>query len=128
MKIAIPIHGDRVMPRFGCTREFMVATVEDGTMLATERLPATAQNIGPVLEAEGVSVLICGGIHQRFQQLIQERNIEIIWGVMGYWQDVLQAYLNGTLQYDWTLCVRRRGREGCHFRWGYQGGENNARI
>ena len=119
MKIAIPIHGDRVMPRFGCTREFMVATIEDGTMLATERLPATAQNIGPVLEAEGVSV---------FQQLVQERNIEIVWGVMGYWQDVLKAYLNGTLQYDRTLCVHQRGREGCHFRWGYQGGENNARI
>jgi predicted Fe-Mo cluster-binding NifX family protein len=116
------------MPRFGCTRECMVTTVEDGKVLATERLTATAQSIGPVLETERVSVLICGGIHPRFQQLLQGQNIEIVWGVMGDWQDVLQAYLNGTLQQDRTCCVHRRGREGCHFRRGYQGGKSNARI
>lgn len=120
MRIAIPIHGDRVMPRFGCAREMIVATVEDGRVLATRRLAATTYDIQPLLDVEQVSVLICGGIHPRFQQLLQSRNIEIIWGVVGPWQDVLHAYLNGTLQRDHTLCGRRRIGEGCHHRQRYQ--------
>lgn len=121
MRIAIPIHGDRVMPRFGCAREMIIATVEDGKVLATKCLTATAYDIQSLSDAEQVSVLICGGIHPRFQQLLQQQNVEIIWGVVGQWQDVLQAYLNGTLQYDHTLCWRRRAGKRHHPRQRHQG-------
>jgi predicted Fe-Mo cluster-binding NifX family protein len=128
MKIAIPIHGNRVMPRFGCTRECIVATVEDDRVLATERLTVTTRDIRSLFTAKRVSVLICGGIHPRFQHFLQGDKIDIIWGVVGNWQDVLQAYLNGTLQHDRVFCARKRGGERCHFRRGHQGGDSNASI
>ena len=121
MRIAIPIHGDRVMPRFGCAREMIIATVEDGRVLATKRLTDAAYNVQSLSDVEQVSVLICGGIHPRFQQLFQKQNIKIIWGVAGPWQDVLHAYLTGTLQRDHALCMRRRMGEGCHHRQRHQG-------
>jgi predicted Fe-Mo cluster-binding NifX family protein len=121
MRIAIPIHGNRVMPRFGCTREILIADIEDGNVLATKLIAAGIQAVHRLLATERVSILICGGIHPRFQQVLQEQNIEIIWGVVGEWQEVLQAYLRGTLQHDKTVCSVRRAGEGRHLRQRHQG-------
>ncbi len=120
MTLAIPIHGDRVMPRFGCAREVMVVTVEAGTVLATQRLTAATQDLQSLLVEEHVSLVICGGIHPRFQQRLQEQGIDIVWGVVGHWRDVLQAYLDGTLQHDHNLCMRRRQSERCQLRHRHQ--------
>ncbi len=123
MNIAIPIHGSRVMPRFGCTREILVVTVEDGKIVSSKRLIVTPQtwiSFPAKLAEERVSMVICGGIHPRFQQAIQEQNIQLVWGVVGEWQDVLQAYLNGTLQSDPTFCLRHGPQRGRRFRRGQQ--------
>ena len=118
MNIAIPIHGNRVMPRFGCTREIIVVTVEDGQIVSKKREQITPKTIMSLFASERISVMICGGIHPRFQQALQEQNIQLVWGVIGKWQDVLQAYLNGTLQSNPAFCLRHgRRRESC-FRGG----------
>jgi len=118
MNIAIPVHGSRVMPRFGCTREIMVVTVEDGRIVSRKRLTITPQTFISLLASERVSVMICGGIHPRFQQAIQRQNIQLVWGVVGEWQEVLQAYLNGTLQTNSTFCLDHSARRGYRFRGG----------
>ncbi len=118
MKIAIPVHGNRVMPRFGCTREMVIVTVEGGQRLDSRRLSLTSADFVTLpnfLTAENVSVLICGGIHPRFQQIMQTLNIDLIWGVVGEWQQVVQAYLKGTLRTDPSFCLhhgqgRNRGK------------------
>ena len=107
MNIAIPIYGTRVMPRFGSTREMKVIRVEDGKIVANKQVSLTPQTFLPCLASEKVSVIICGGIHPRFQQAIQKLDIQLVWGVVGEWQDVLQAYLNGTLQTNPTFCLHR---------------------
>ncbi len=122
MKIAMPVYGNRVMPRFGCTRKIIVVIVEDGSAVATQELtlaPGTLTTLPGLLASEQVSILICGGIHPRFQQMFQAHGIRLIWGVIGDWRDVLQAYLQGTLQTDPAFClhpgyrqrVRLRGRQ-----------------
>jgi predicted Fe-Mo cluster-binding NifX family protein len=124
MKIAIPIHGSRVMPRFGCTREMLIVTVKEGQRLATKRLtltPADFVTLPALFRSEQVTVLICGGIHPRFQQALQGQQIHLVWGVVGEWEAVLQAYLNGTLQSDPAFCL-------CHqHRRGFQGGSRLRR-
>ena len=120
MIIAIPIYGDRVMPRFGCTREVMVVTVEAGTVCATKRLTAAMPDLQPLLADEHVTILICGGIHPRFQQRLQQQHVEIVWGVVGDWRDVVQAYLDGTLRHNPNLCVPRRPHEECRLRHRHQ--------
>ncbi len=118
MNIAIPIHGNRVMPRFGCTREIIVVTVEDGRIASRKRMKITPQTFMSLLASERVSVMICGGIHPRFQQVIQGQNIQLVWGVVGEWQDVLQAHLNDTLQPNPAFCPRHDRKRGSRFRGG----------
>jgi predicted Fe-Mo cluster-binding NifX family protein len=121
MNIAIPIYGSRVMPRFGCTREMIIVSVEDGRIVSTRQVRLTPEiwlALPAVLAAEQVSVLICGGIDPRFQQAILGQKIQLVWGVIGEWQDVLQAYLDGTLQSDPTFCLRRGSRRGLRLRRG----------
>jgi predicted Fe-Mo cluster-binding NifX family protein len=123
MNIAIPIHGNRVMPRFGCTREMMIVTVEDGRIVSSKRVivnPQTWVSFPARLAEEGVSVMICGGIHPRFQQALQGQNIQLVWGVVGDWQEVLQAYLNGTLQTNPAFCLHHGPRKGHRLRKGRQ--------
>lgn len=109
------------MPRFGCAREIVVVTVEAGAVLSTQRLMTTTQHLLPALAEEHVSLVICGGIHPRFQQRLEEQGIDILWGVVGHWHEVLQAYLNDTLQHDQNLCVSRRRSDGCQLRHRHQG-------
>jgi predicted Fe-Mo cluster-binding NifX family protein len=123
MNIAIPIHGSRVMPRFGCTREIIVVTIEDGRIVSRKQLMMTPEmfiSLPVVLASEHISVMICGGIHPRFQQAIQGQNIQLVWGVVGEWQDVLQAYLDGTLYSDPTFCLHHGSRRGYRLRRGYR--------
>ena len=123
MNIAIPIHGSRVMPRFGCTREIMVVAVEDGRLVSRKRVRMTSEmfeSFPAILASEHISVMICGGIHPRFQQAIQGQDIQLVWGVVGEWQEVLQAYLNGTLQANPSFCLHHDPRRGHRFRRGRQ--------
>ena len=123
MTSAIPMYGNRVMPRFGCAREIIIVTVEDGKILSKKRLTMTQEkfiSLPEVVASERISVMICDGIHPRFQQVIQGQNIQLVWGVVGEWQDVLQAHLNGTLQSNPAFCPRHGHRRGSRFRGGQQ--------
>ncbi|PIE31281.1 hypothetical protein CSA56_18855 [candidate division KSB3 bacterium] len=124
MNIAIPIHGSRVMPRFGYTRNVVIITVENGQSVSHKHVAITPQNgitLPDLLISEGISVMICGGIHPRFQQFIQKQGIHLIWGIVGEWQDVLQAYLQGTLQSGSDFCVCRHQPQNTRFRRRHQG-------
>jgi predicted Fe-Mo cluster-binding NifX family protein len=83
--------------------------------------PETFVSLPTLLTSEQISVLICGGIHPRFQEAIQGQNVQLVWGVVGEWQDVLQAYLNGTLQTNPSFCLHHNFRRGYRFRKGQQG-------
>ena len=124
MNIAVPIYGERVMPRFGLTCEMIIASVANGNIASDKRLTITAEmfaTLPEILSAEQVSVVICGGMHPRFQQIFECQQIQVIWGVIGEWRSVIRAYLDGTLQTDPTFCLRRHGcRRGFHFRQGQQ--------
>jgi predicted Fe-Mo cluster-binding NifX family protein len=123
MNIAIPIHGSRVMPRFGCTREIIVVVVEGDRIAARKRVLMTPEmfvSLPELLASEQISVMICGGIHPRFQEAILRQNVQLVWGVVGEWQDVLQAYLNGTLQTNPSFCLHRGPRRGHRLRKGHQ--------
>ena len=111
------------MPRFGCTREIIIVTVEGDRVAARKRVLMTSEmfvSLPELLASEQISVVICGGIHPRFQEAIQGQNIQLVWGVVGEWQDVLQAYLNGTLQTNPSFCLHHNLRRGYRFRKGQQ--------
>lgn len=124
MNIAVPIYGERVMPRFGLTRDMIIAAVAEGKIASEKHVAMTAEmfaTLPKVFIAEQVSLVICGGIHPRFQQAFESQQIQVIWGVIGEWRAVIQAYLSGTLQTDPEFCLHRHGcRRGFRFRQGQQ--------
>lgn len=124
MNIAVPIYGERVMPRFGLTCEMIIASVVNGKIASDKRLTMTAEmfaTLPKIFIVEQVSIVICGGIHPRFQQSLERHQIQVIWGVIGEWRAVIRAYLDGTLQTDPAFCLHRHGgRRGFRFRQGHQ--------
>jgi predicted Fe-Mo cluster-binding NifX family protein len=126
MKVAVALFGEEVSPRFGCSTEVLIASVEAGGVNvegAQDLTGAPPWQWPEVLSRMGVSTLVCGGIHGRFQQELERRGIQVIWGVIGPAADALHALQNGTLQRDQFVCRgRRRHRAGGRGRWSGDGG------
>jgi predicted Fe-Mo cluster-binding NifX family protein len=115
MKIAVPLFGEEVSPRFGFSTQLLVANIDEAGV-QVEGIQELA-NMRPwqwpdYLATLGIEKLICGGMHPRFQVEMQRRGIEVIWGVIGPVADALEALRDGTLQRDQFLRRGRRGRRG----------------
>jgi predicted Fe-Mo cluster-binding NifX family protein len=99
-KIAICAFEKRVCPRFDMTREVLILDKwglgkETGEKM---HLPLILpEDRLRILVQKGVQLVIVGGIQEKFQQMFQRQNIEVIWGVMGKIEDVIQAYHQGLL-------------------------------
>ena len=65
MKVAIPMFGSRVSPRFDCGTGLLVAEIRDGAVAQTAHLPdgtANALQRTARLRELGVEAVICGAI------------------------------------------------------------------
>jgi len=130
MKVAVPLFGQEVSPRFGCSTQVLIAEVtESGVEVeGAQDLTVTPGQWPELFSNIGVSVVVCGGIHRRFQQELEQRRIRVIWGVIGPAADALYALQAGTLQRDAFLGhgrQRRRGRG--RGRWLNDGGGGRGR-
>ena len=98
MKLAIPLYTNRVSPRFGYSRRFLVVDIKADHELGREVLAVDIQSppqIAKCFAAEGIDLVLCGGMNSAFQKEFQLRNIGVIWGLIGEAEDVLTAYLKG---------------------------------
>jgi predicted Fe-Mo cluster-binding NifX family protein len=115
MRVAIPLSGDDISPRFGSNAQFRVATVANGHVQSEE--VRDTGNLCPhefpeFLSSLGVGKVICGGIHRRFRDALEQRGIEVTWGVFGSAADALRAFREGTLRRDQFVCREHPGRHG----------------
>jgi len=115
MRVAVPLFGDEVSPRFGCSARFLVATVENGRIV--DQQVHDASHLAPwqlpgFVATLGVSKVICGGVHRTFQAEMENLGLEVIWGVIGPAAAALAALANGTLQRDQFVCPGRRRHRG----------------
>ena len=98
MKLAIPLYTNRVSPRFGYSRRFLVVETKAGHELGREVLAVDIESpaqIAKCFAAEGIDLVLCGGMNPAFQKEFQLRNIGVIWGLIGEAEDALAAYLKG---------------------------------
>jgi predicted Fe-Mo cluster-binding NifX family protein len=99
-KIAICAFEKHVCPRFDMTREVLILDKWGPGEETGEKMhlpPALPEDRLRILVQKGVQTVIVGGIQERFQQMFQRQDIEVIWGVMGKIEDVIQAYHQGLL-------------------------------
>jgi predicted Fe-Mo cluster-binding NifX family protein len=100
MRIAIPMFGARVSPRFDIAPSLLLVSASDGVVQdrTVESLDSVhgPHRIGLLLGRE-VDVLLCGGIRRCDYFSILNAGIEIYPGLIGEAQDVLDAFLCGGL-------------------------------
>ena len=94
MKTVMPIFKNRVSPVFDWCQNLLLAEIQAGHEVG--RSEVAVANIDPVRQADqlaelGAELVVCGGIGEILQGLIEARNIRVISGVSGNITDVLEA-------------------------------------
>lgn len=113
MKILITIQGDDVAPRFDLTREALIARAEGGKLIQDPRiilLPGTSgeELCGHIIK-ENMSHVVCGGIEDVHFQYLSWKKIKVIDGVIGPYQEALDALLHNRLR-PWSILTGAAGR------------------
>ena len=94
----MPLHENRISPRFGNAREFLLVQIKEDRDVGRRTLTLefeTPIQIAEYLAREGVDLVLSGGINSEYQREFRLRNIAVIWGLIGEAEDVLATYLNG---------------------------------
>jgi len=111
MKIAIPLFGTRVSPRFTCTDQFLLVEVEKGEIVLREIIPVSDSHplrCTRTLVDQGVDILICGGINRFSEQQLNFHNIKVFSWIAGEVDEVLENFLKGDLVSN--VSIRSAGR------------------
>ena len=113
MRIAISTDGDSVSPHFGRCPSFTIVDIENGNIVKKETIDNPGHHPGflpQFLHEKGVSYIIAGGMGQRAVQLFEQQEIEVIVGISGRIEDVVQKIANGTLEGAESLCKPGLGK------------------
>jgi predicted Fe-Mo cluster-binding NifX family protein len=115
MRIAIPLFGSRVSPRFGYEPEVLIVDVEECKEVNRQKFSTMGLGIPQrlsLLSSLAVNTLICGGIDVFCLRSLSGRGFQIIPGVIGEADEALKYFLAGKLREG--PCVR----QGRRFRGG----------
>ena len=116
MKIAIPLFGNWISPRFGFSPEMWIITVKDGKVLTDHKIFMAGLAVPQWLHqlaSLDVDTLICGGIDRFCCSQLKSIGIFVIPEVVGDAGEILELYLQGKLEPGLRMCtLRGRGRKG----------------
>jgi predicted Fe-Mo cluster-binding NifX family protein len=110
MRIAIPLAEGQLCPHFGHCQEFALVDVDDSSKAIGAQRRATPPPHEPGvlprwLASEGATVIIAGGMGARAQGLFAQNGIKVVVGApAGAPEEIVKAYLAGTLQTGGNLC------------------------
>lgn len=107
MKIAIATDKGALSAHFGHCEGFTMYEVEGNKILNTTFIKNPGHRPGflPVfLKENGVNVIIAGGMGSAAQQLFVENGIDVIVGARGNCDEVIKAYMDGSLEYTGEIC------------------------
>lgn len=99
-KVGITHHQGYVSPVFDVARHFLSVSRQDGE--SQVRQETTLEISDPFLRAQqikdlGVDVVVCGVISRAYEMALSHKGIKVISSVCGSIEDVLSAFLDGTL-------------------------------
>ena len=100
MKVALTVWKDRISPLFDSTRRLLVIDVDNRSIVERHRANFESESAvarATTLASLGVDILICGAISAFFVNCIKAHHIDIIPFVSGRIDDVIEAYVSGTL-------------------------------
>lgn len=99
-KVGITNYLGYVSPVFDVARNLLFVSIRDGQ--GQIRQEVTLETADPFLRAQkiedlGVNVVVCGAISRPYEMALSHKGIKVISSVCGPIEDVLSAFLNGTL-------------------------------
>lgn len=103
MKIAVTYDSENIFQHFGHTAYFKLYEIADNAVVSTQVLPTGGSGHGALadfLAAQGVHILICGGIGGGAQLALANAGIRLYGGVRGNADAAVNALLAGELGYD----------------------------
>ncbi len=114
MRVAIPVFGEEISPRFCFAEEVLLVDVE-GRREIGRKVLRLGQSCNPdrlrLLENRGVGVLVCGGFDRDFLPTAQGLGLHVVWGVTGTVdaavRDVVSGKLTGVSAHRNCWCHRR---------------------
>ncbi|PMP97640.1 MAG: dinitrogenase iron-molybdenum cofactor [Thermodesulfobacterium geofontis] len=116
MRIAIAVEEGFVSSHFGRCSHFLIVDIDErGNIIKQELVENpgyTNHQPGLVprfLQNMGVNCIIAGGMGPRAVMILESAGIQPILGVTGKVEDVLKAYLKGTLKGGESLCEHPHG-------------------
>jgi len=119
MRVAIPISAGRVSPVFDVAEHFVVIEFADGQEVDRHdeevRNTQLGHRVDRVVSLE-IDTLICGAISRPFEAMLITEGVEVISQICGEVEEVLEAFLSGTVTDQRFLmpgcCGRRRRFRG----------------
>jgi predicted Fe-Mo cluster-binding NifX family protein len=116
MKVALPIRNGRISPVFDVACRFLVVEFEGGVPAGRSEFSITesgGEARAVLLQELGISILICGAISNQTARMVERCGIELIPWIVGEIDDVIEAYLSGTLGSEGFIMPGcRRGQGG----------------
>jgi len=112
IKIAIPLFGKKISPRFDLSPELWIITVENGEVVHQEKISMTNFNLFQRirhLNLNGVNKVICGGIHDFGLDQLRNMGIDVFHNTTGEADVALDVFLKGRLE-PGSQCEKIEGR------------------
>ncbi|WHH61667.1 NifB/NifX family molybdenum-iron cluster-binding protein [Petroclostridium sp. X23] len=117
MKIAIASEGHYVSGHFGHCEGFTVYEVEENKTLKKEFVQNPGHRPGFLpgfLKELNVNVIIAGGMGETAQQLFTQNDMDVIVGIEGLSDNVIQQYLKKELNSTESICRQHQHEGHCH--------------
>ena len=114
MKIAVTYEAGLVFQHFGHTSAFKIYEVEENEVKSAQVIDTDGHGHGALagfLAAQGVDILICGGIGGGAQMALAEAGIRLFGGVMGDADEAVEAFLAGQLNYNPCVQCNHHGHD-----------------
>lgn len=108
MKIAMPYKEGKINEHFGSSQEFVVIEAESGKItgkkMVTNESLHNHGGLAKLLKAEGVEVVITGGIGRPMAEALQSVGFNVITGASGEVEKVAGDFLSGQLVSRPVMC------------------------
>jgi predicted Fe-Mo cluster-binding NifX family protein len=113
MKIAISTDGEYVSAHFGRCPSFTLADIEEGKLISKKVIDNPGHHPGYLpqfLSEKGVNCMVAGGMGMRAKELFKDVNIDIILGVEGKIDSIIDKIISDTLEGGRSFCKPGAGK------------------
>lgn len=109
-KIAIPILGEEIVPRFDLTTEVVILTTAKNFGIQNKKiivLPrSSSDELCHTLLAQEINTLICGAIEDEYYEFLKWKKLKVFDGISGPWTHAFERWQTQALQPGDILFIR----------------------